>query len=65
MAEDEMVVLQHHMTEQTLVVALALYMKGAQSKYKHWRIKGQARFINPLPLSCASMVHQSLSQLSQ
>ena len=54
MAAEELVVLQHHITEQTLVVPLARYRRGALAKYRHWRIKGQADFLAPPPFNTSS-----------
>ena len=47
MGAEELVVLQHQFTEQTLVVPLARYRREARARYRHWRVKGQASFLAP------------------
>ena len=54
MNSHEIVVLQHHLTEQTLAVPLATYRQEARAKFKHWQIKGQAQFLMPAALPALS-----------
>ncbi len=45
--KDEILILQHRLTEQTMLVKLSKYREGAHSKYRNFRLKGRGRFIAP------------------
>ena len=52
----EVVVLQHRLTEQTVVVALSQYLLGAKTRYRNFKLKGQGQFIAPPGLPLPSFV---------
>lgn len=45
--KDELIVLQHRITEQTLLVPLFSYLQQAGGKFKNFRLKGTGHFIAP------------------
>jgi len=44
---EEMLVLQHRHTDQTLLVPLQKYRKYSADRYRNWKLKGQGAFIAP------------------
>lgn len=50
MTPQEIVIIQHRLTERTVLVDRTQYLRGARSRYRNFRLKGQGRFISPPPL---------------
>jgi hypothetical protein len=44
---DEIIVLQHRLTEQTMLVPVSIYLAGARGKFRNFRLKGTGKFIAP------------------
>jgi len=51
---EEILVLQHRHTDQTLLVPLQKYRKYSADKYRNWKLKGQGAFITPPRINMGS-----------
>ncbi|MCE2518034.1 MAG: hypothetical protein J4F41_09475, partial [Alphaproteobacteria bacterium] len=47
---DEIILLQHRLTEQTVLVPLSSYLSGARGKFRNFRLRGSGKFIAPSDL---------------
>ncbi len=53
--KDEILILQHRLTEQTMLVKLSKYREGAHSIYRNFRLKGRGRFIAPPTITATQL----------
>lgn len=61
-AADELIVLQHRLTEQTMLVPVSAYIAGAKVKYQNFRLRGTGKFIAP---PCLTLLKASNDPLAR
>ena len=59
---EEMVILQHRLTEQTIMVTVNQYFSEAHRRFRNFKLKGQGQFIAPPDLNDMPLLEQTSRQ---